>query len=188
MTTLIAGTIGLFFLYIGLALLRKHKEFLRNSIRLQGSIIEINKLLYTEKGKFGNMRRHLTPRMYPTVQYRYNGKNYQYHADAEINPVIMPKGTSLTVLIDPMRPKAPQLEIGMKNGTFLFGIFVFIGLICLVVAVIDFDPTSFVKDITDPFVIVIAIFLAIFAYLEITPMLKEMNQSKIYPERAKEIE
>ena len=188
MTTLIAGTVGLFFLYIGLALLRKHKEFSRNSIRLQGNIIEINKRLHTENGRFGNKRRHLTPRMYPTVQYRYNGKNYQYQADTEINPVVMPKGTLLTVLIEPMRPRAPQLEIGMKNGKFLFGIFAFIGLICLFVAAIDFDLTSFVKEITNPFVIVIAIFIVIFAYFEIAPMLKEMNQTKIYPEHAKEIE
>jgi len=188
MTTLIAGTMGLFFLFLGLTLFRQHKKFLRKCIRVQGTIVEINEWFHTKRGMLGNQRRNLTPKNYPIVQYRYNGQNYEYQADTDVNPVFMPKGTSLTVLIEPMRPKAAKLEMGMKVDKILFSIFTFLGLISLLVAIIDFDLASFVKDMYDPFFIVIAISFAIFVFVYLGPMLKEMKRSSIYPERANKVD
>lgn len=186
MDTVFFGGVGLFFVLLGLYLLKKHREFVSNCIKVEGKVTAVVEKIYKTRGSFGQIieRRRINV---PVVVYRYH-RLYRFNAELDADVHKLVTGARVEVLINPFKPKTAKLSIGAHQGVLVFRLMVGLGLFIASIGVYLFNPNEFSLDfLNDPFIIIMLVVLAVFFYLKLWPMLSLLPNMPIYTENAEEV-
>lgn len=177
MDTLMFGGGGLFFILLGLFLIKKHRDFVSHCIKVDGRVIDIVTKV-TNRYRF----------QAPIVQYKYN-KNYKFQAEVDAGSHNLTHGSMVKVLINPRQPKTAKLGIGAKESAIVFYLMIGLGVFSLMIGVMLFNPNEFNVDfLYDPLTLAIVAISVIFLYLKLWPMLTILPNTPIYSENAVEVE
>lgn len=177
---------GLFFIILGLFLIKKHRSFVSNCIKLEGRVTDIVDEVYTRRGSFGQVtdRRKIKT---PIVQYKYN-RLYQFKAGIDARSHNLTHDSKVEVLINPLQPKTAKLSMGAQDNAMVFYSMVVSGLFILVLGIIQFNPNEFNIDfLYDPLLLAIVTVSIIFLYFKLWPVLSILPNAPIYSENAEEV-
>ncbi len=178
---------GLFFIFLGLFLRKKHQQFMASSIIVNGKIVDIVEKVNISRNTFGGIedKRIIWT---PIVQYKYN-KLYEFQSEVDANSHGLKKQSNVDVLIDPLKPKVAKLTVGAKDSSMLMLIMIGLGSFLSIIGLILFNPNDFdIGSLTEPFPLLVTVFAGTFFYVKIWPILSMFAVADIYTENAKEVE
>lgn len=186
MDTILFAGVGLFFIYLGLMLNHKHKKFVANSIEIDGRIVSIIDRVNRTRGNFGQVTDINTIKA-PLVQYRY-GLLYEFEAELDTSTHDLGVGSSVVVLIDPLRPKTAKLQLAATQSTWMFKIMIGLGTFACILGAIQYKPIHFdLSFFEHPFMLIFICIVAFTFYTKVLPTLRLLKYAPIYQDNAREV-
>lgn len=187
MDTLMFGGVGLLFTIFGLFFMKKHRDFIANCIKVDGTVIDIVDKTYITRNISGQVTKQRSYKV-PLVQYRYK-KLYQFQADVDVSTHKLARDTRVEVMINPFKPKTAKLTIGAQESMIAFRIMIVVGVFSIIIGAVQFNPREFNLDfLYNPLTLAIITFSIIFLYLKLGPILSILPNTPIYTENAVEVE
>lgn len=180
------GGVGIFFVILGLFLLKKHRNFVSQCITVEGKVIDIVDKQYITRGSFGQVTKRRIIKT-PIVLYKYH-KRYKFQAEIDARYHNLSLDSVVEVLINPLRPRTAKLRIGATENTTAFYIMIGLGVFSSIIGVVLFNPNEFNLDfLYTPFALGIITVTIVFLYLKLWPLLSILPHAPIYTENAEEI-
>jgi len=176
----------LLFLVFGVVLYIKHNRFVAKCVEVKAVIVDVVDKVHISHNIFGQVEEKRTIKT-PIVQYKYN-QLYQFQSEVDARNHSLDVGDKVTVLLNPLVPKAARLDVGLTENTMLFKLMIGLGGFLFGLGVYLFNPNDFNLSIfKDLFSAAIIIFIVIYAYIKLSPLLSFLQFMPIYHENAKEV-
>ncbi len=187
MDTIIFSGVGVAIISFAIFLLKKHNYFMSKSIEVPGEIVDIVERLHTTRGAMGGVSKQRLLRV-PVVRYRYN-KSYQFQSDIDITQKGLAIGSSVMVRIDPLRPKAAKLSVGLSDNSLFFKLMMGLGVFFIILGGVQYDPNDFNVVLFDNwFTLAFIVFGGIYLYIKLSPMFGFLKYNPLYLENAEEVD
>ena len=187
MDTIIFSGIGCLLVLFAVVLIKKHKHFIAHSIVVDGEIINIVDRAHTTRGTLGGVKEQRILKV-PVVRYRYN-RFYQFESDTDISQEDLTVGSSVSVRINPLKPKSAKLDIGLKQSNLVFTVMIGLGLFFIIMGAMQFSSNDFDLSLFDDwFTLGFVLAGGIYLYIKLSPLLSFLKHSPIYTENAEEVE
>ena len=188
MDTILFSGVGCGLILLAIFLMKKHKHFMSHSIEVEGKIIDVVERLHTTRTAMGGVEDKQLLK-HPVVQYRYN-KSYQFQSDMDVSKEDVKVGSSVTVRINPLQPKAAKLDISLKSNTLMFMLMIGLGVFLIGIGAVQFKPSDFsnLSLFDDWFTLAFVVVGGIYLYIKLSPMFGFLKYGAIYTENAEEVE
>lgn len=186
MDTILFSGVGVLLVLFAMALIKKHKQFVANSVEVPGEVIDIVQTYQVNRDGEGGARSRV--RQVPVVKYRYN-RFYKFQSDIDIARKGVTIGSPVTVRIDPFKPKTAKLELGLANHVMLFRLMIGLGIFFIIIGAVQYEPRDFDLDHFNNWVpLAFMVFGGIYLYFKLSPLIGFLKHNPIYTENAEELD
>ena len=182
MDSIIPAVGGLLSLSLGLIFHYSHKKFVKSSIEIDGKILDVVTKNQGSRSSGGRRVRNL-----PIVGYEF-GKNYKFRGEVDVRDHKLEIGDNVKVLVHRDNEKIAKLNIGNKERRYLNGIFIFLGIVGVILSIITFDPQDYdIPTKISPLTMAMVVGGMSFIFLKARPLLSIFNLKSTFFENATEI-